>query len=173
MNSRLRIFPVMAVVLMLTGGLENPVAQVVGELAEMDRLEQRAQDLTAQSDPEGASQAFGKAAMMADLLSRETQNSSTQAVFQAASLLYRAQERGLRAMALFERTGGQPPAPAGVCHFLSQSIQELDASKGQLEHNTGISQENLKERRRNLFRKTHDWKNLFQGLQDDFACVTD
>ena len=49
------------------------LAQVVGKLGEMDRLEQQADDLAAQADPEGAALAIGKAAMMADLLTTESQ----------------------------------------------------------------------------------------------------
>jgi hypothetical protein len=93
-------------------------AQRIGEQAEMDRLEQQADDLIAQADPEGAALAIGKAAMMAELLTKDSQESDVKNLFQAASYLYRAQEFGLRALALFERTGGTPPAlPASANTF--------------------------------------------------------
>lgn len=106
--------------------LEDGAAQVMGNLAEMDRLEQRAEELAVQADPEGASQAMGKAAMMADILSKDAENASAQALFHAASLLYRAQEQGLQSMALFERMGGQTPAPAGVCQLMMHSMKQLN-----------------------------------------------
>lgn len=71
---------------------ETTHAQVIGELAELDRLEQRADELAAQADPEGAAQASGKAAMMADILTKEAKDPYTQNTFQAASFHYRAQE---------------------------------------------------------------------------------
>jgi len=57
------------------------LAQVVGKLGEMDRLEQQADDLAAQADPEGAALAIGKAAMMADLLTTESQKPAAREVF--------------------------------------------------------------------------------------------
>jgi hypothetical protein len=153
--------------------VDSVLAQVMGELAEMDRLEHQAEELAAQADPEGASQTFGKAAMMANILSKETQDSSTRTIFVAASLLYRAQERGLRAVALFERAGGQPPAPAGVCQWLSQSSQKLNEAEKHLEPNSRISQEDLQERQRHLLDKVHEWSQVFHELQEDFACTRD
>jgi hypothetical protein len=161
---------IQAVLLMCLWGVQESSAQLIGEVAEMDRLEQRAQELTAQGDPEGASQTFGKAAMMADILQKDAHDPSTQAVFQATSLFHRAQEQGLRAVALFERTGGQPPAPPGVCHFLVDSTQKLEKTHDQLEQISDISQDDLQERRRNLLRQAQEWTDLFQGLQEDFSC---
>ena len=146
------------------------LAQVVGKLGEMDRLEQQADDLAAQADPEGAALAIGKAAMMADLLTTESQKPAAREVFQAASLLYRAQELGFRALALFERTGGTPPAPAGVCQYLLQGHQKLADSKDQLERMTSVSPEEIKVRRENLLQKNEEWENLLLGLHQDFAC---
>jgi hypothetical protein len=146
------------------------LAQVVGKLGEMDRLEQQADDLAAQADPEGAALAIGKAAMMADLLTTESQKLAAGEIFQAASLLYRAQELGFRALALFERTGGTPPAPAGVCQYLLQGHQKLADSKDQLERMTSVSPEEIKVRRENLLQQNEEWENLLLGLHQDFAC---
>lgn len=148
-------------------------AQAIGELAEMDRLEQRADELAAQTDPEGAAQAIGKAAMMADILAKSAQEESARAVFHAASLQYRAQERGLRALALFERTGGTPPAPAGVCHYLFQANTKLQESKILLERTSHFFQKEIQTRRDDLVQQNEEWKNLFQGLQQDFECSKD
>jgi hypothetical protein len=153
-------------------GDNRTAAQGTGNLAEMDRLEQRADELAAQADPEGAAQTIGKAAMMADILMLPTQEPSTQAVFQAASMQYRAQERGLRALALFERAGGHPPAPAGVCHYLSQALTKLQESQTFLEQVVESSDEEIKSRRDKLVQGNQEWKTIFEGLQEDFECPT-
>ncbi|MGD9851509.1 MAG: hypothetical protein AB7T38_09595 [Nitrospirales bacterium] len=145
-------------------------AQVIGEQAEMDRLDQRADELAAQADPEGAAQASGKAAMMADILTKSAQDPSTQSTFQGASLQYRAQERGLRALALFERAGGTPPAPPGVCHYLHQATTKLSEAKTLLQHNSTISQNEITTRRNYLLKKNEEWEHIFMGLHEDFAC---
>ena len=145
-------------------------AQRIGEQAEMDRLEQQADDLAAQADPEGAALAIGKAAMMADLLTTESKKPATGEIFQAASLLFRAQEFGFRALALFERTGGIPPAPAGVCQYLFQGHKKLADSKDLLERTTSVSPEEIKVRREKLLQKNEEWANLLLGLHQDFAC---
>jgi hypothetical protein len=136
----------------------------------MDRLEQQADDLAAQADPEGAALAIGKAAMMADILTTESQKPATGEIFQAASLLYRAQELGLRALALFERTGGTSPAPAGVCQYLYQGHKKLADSKDLLERTPSVSPDGYKARRENLLQKNETWENLLLGLHEDFAC---
>ena len=145
-------------------------AQRIGEQAEMDRLEQQADDLAAQNDWEGAALAIGKAAMMADLLLKKAQESDATNIFQAASNLYRGQELGLRALALFEQAGGTPPASAGVCHYLAQGNQKLHHSKDLLENTTAFAQMKIKIRRKHLLDKTQEWEKLLQDLQEDFAC---
>lgn len=145
-------------------------AQAIGELAEMNRLEKQADELIAQADPEGAAQAIGKAAMMADILTQTAQEQSTRSVFKAAALQYRAQERGLRALALFERTGANPPAPDGVCHYLIQANTKLLDSKTLLEQTSHVFEEGMQTRRDNLVQRNEEWKNIFQGLQRDFEC---
>ena len=146
------------------------LAQVVGKLGEMERLEQQADDLAAQADPEGAALAIGKAAMMADLLITESQKPAAGEIFQAASLLYRAQELGFRGLALFERTGGTPPAPAGVCQYLFQGRQKLADSKDLLENTLSVSPEEISVRREKLLQKNEEWENLLLDLHKDFAC---
>ena len=145
-------------------------AQRIGEEAEMDRLEQQADDLAAQADPEGAALAIGKAAMMADILTKISQDPVTGNLFQAASTLYRGQELGLRALALFERTGGKPPAPSGVCHYLFQGNKKLNDSKNILQKFASTSSEEIKSRRKHLLQKNEEWENLLFGLHKDFAC---
>jgi len=146
------------------------LAQVVGKLGEMDRLEEQADDLAVQADPEGAALAIGKAAMMADILTTEFQKSAAREIFRAASLIYRAQELGFRALALFERTGGTPPAPVGVCQYLFQGHQKLANSKDLLERTPSVPTKEIKVRREKLLQKKEEWENLLLGLHEDFAC---
>jgi hypothetical protein len=155
---------------LLTG--TQSAAQYIGKHAEMNRLEQQADDLAAQSDPEGAALAIGKAAMMAELLTQEAPTAPTKTIFQAASHLYRAQELGLRALALFQRTGGTPPPPAGVCQYLDQANLKLDDSKDFLENIPVTSPKEKTNGRDHFLKKTEDWESLLQGLQEDFECYT-
>lgn len=136
----------------------------------MNRLEQQADDLAAQADPEGAALAIGKAAMVAGLLFQESTNPTVKKIFQAASRLYRAQELGLRALALFEQAGGTSPAPAGVCQYLDQGKMKLGDSRDLLDNTPGSSQEDIKIRRDHLLTKNEEWQGLLQGLHEDFGC---
>ena len=145
-------------------------AQRIGEQAEMGRLEQQADDLIAQDDPEGAALAIGKAAMMADLLIQKRQASDAKSLFQAASFLYRGQELSLRALALFKQTGGIPPAPPGVCHYLFQGNQKLNRSKDLLQKIHSTSLEEIKIEQQNFFQKNEEWKNFVQDLYHEFEC---
>lgn len=94
------------------------LAQVKGDEAEMDRLQARAEELIATGDPEGAALQMGRAALMAALLAKGGADTPSELVFRGAEQLYRAQEQGYRALALYQRAGGQPPASTGTCHTL-------------------------------------------------------
>ncbi len=145
-------------------------AQQIGKQAEMDRLELQGENLAAQADPEGAALAFGKAAMMAELLRTDAQEPATQKILHATSYLFRAQEQSLRALALFELAGGIPPASAGVCQYLDQGNRKLHHSKNLLEDTTAFPQMEITMRRTLLLDKSQEWENLLQGLHEDFGC---
>ncbi len=146
-------------------------AQRVGDQAELDRLEKQADDLAGQHDPEGAALAIGKAAMMADRLMNQSKEPAHKHVWQAGSDLYRGQELGLRALALFERAGGQPPAPAGVCHYLIQGQEKLQTSKNVLEKEQVMASEEFKIRQENLLDRNEEWGKWVQILFDEFQCM--
>ena len=146
------------------------LAQRVGEQAEMDRLELQADNLAAQNDPEGAALAIGKAAMMADLLTRNSNEPQGKKISQAAAHLFRAQEFGLRALALFDRAGGQAPASAGVCQYLVQGNQKLQHSKTFLEEMSYSPKKDLQLRQTTLLQKNEEWEDLLRDLHEDFAC---
>ena len=144
-------------------------AQRIGEQAEMNRLEQQADDLASQDDPEGAALAIGKAAMMAELLATDSRETNNEALHQAAGLLYRAQELGFRALALFKQTGGTPPAPAGVCQFLVQGQTKLHHSMKHLATNSAMPKESLQMTATHLIKKNEEWEYLLHALSEDFA----
>src|SRR4026208_1323853 len=90
--------------------------QTIGDEAELDRLRAKAEDGIARDDPGGAAQGMGRAARRAKRLSLVNRNDGTSArLYQGAESLFRSQEHGYRAMALFRRAGGQLPASSGVC----------------------------------------------------------
>jgi hypothetical protein len=148
----------------------NGFTQVIGEIGEMDRLEQQAEDAIANGDPEGAALSIGKAALMASLLAQKEQSPKTRVLYQAAKTLFRGQEQGYRAVALFERAGGQPPASKGVCQFLSHAAEMVKESQNGLEALEDIHNESLRERRQRHIAKAKEWKGLLQGLHLDLSC---
>jgi len=97
-------------------------AQVIGEHAELERLRIKADEAIANGDPDGAAMNSGKAALMAAQLAKREGDNSTGDWYRGAEALFRSQEHGYRALALFQRAGGNPPASTGVC----QSLQLAD-----------------------------------------------
>jgi hypothetical protein len=114
--------------------------------------------------------AIGKAALMAELLMKKVQEPEAKLNLQAASYLYRGQELGLRALALFEQAGGQPPAPLGVCHYLIQGNGKMADSKNFLQQIKFNSSDGINTRRKNLLKKNEEWGNILEGLFEEFEC---
>lgn len=134
MRSRLPISTVQCVkVICLCAGIAIFVtglsfAQVMGDAAEMDRLQVKAEEAIGSDDPDGAAMAMGRAALMAKrlgLLNKD--DSAAHRLYRGAESLFRSQEHGFRAMALFRRAGGQLPASSGVCGSLA-------LAQGNVEH---------------------------------------
>ncbi|MCA9419450.1 MAG: hypothetical protein KC592_00425 [Nitrospira sp.] len=147
------------------------LTQVTGEVGEMDRLEQKAEDAIANGDPEGAALSIGKAALMANLLAqKEDVTRQIRLLYQAADTLFRGQEQGYRALALFERAGGQPPASQGVCQYLSQAADKVKQSQNDLKALADFTNESFRERQQRHIGKTQEWEGLLQGLQEDLSC---
>lgn len=148
----------------------NGLAQVSGELGEMDRLEQKAEDAIANGDPEGAALSIGKAALMAKILAQKEEHQPTRFLYQAAETLFRGQEQGYRAFALFERAGGQPPASKGVCQYLSHADEKVKQSQNDLKALADFTNESLRDRQQRQIGKTQEWERLLQGLKQDLSC---
>jgi len=149
---------------------QSGFTQVIGDLGEMDRLEQRADDAIANGDPEGAALTIGKAALMAAFIAQKEESQNGRSLYHAAETLFRAQEEGYRALALFERAGGQPPASKGVCQFLSHAAEMVKESRDELKSLVDFPNETLRERRQRHIAKTEEWGDLLQGVQQDFSC---
>ncbi len=62
---------------------------VMGEKAEMDRLEVKAEEAMANGDSNGATLAIGRAALMASILAKKESNPKTKLVYASAEDLFR------------------------------------------------------------------------------------
>lgn len=147
--------------------------QVVGDEAEMDRLQARADELIANNDPEGAAMQMGRAALMAAHIAKRRGDAPAAQVYRAAEQLYRAQEHGYRAMALFQRAGGQPPASTGVCHT-AQAAQTGVAHALNTLAMDAPTQDRLSPPERTLHTRLRasadDWTTVVASLISDFQC---
>ena len=109
------------------------LAQVIGNEAEMDRLQGKTEEAMANDDPEGAAMTMGRAALLAKFLAKtHREDGSAVRLFQGAEILFRSQEHSYRAMALFRRAGGQLPASSGVCGSLSLAQRSLQQARTML-----------------------------------------
>ena len=151
--------------------LKTPAqAQVIGEQAEMQRLEHQANDLIANGDPHGAAQSIGKAAMMAGILAKQEADQNLKVMFTGVEALFRTQENGYRAIALFEQAGGQPPAPKGACQLLKLAQQHGKATQ---KHFSKVQLSNQSESNltvQDYLPKSKEWIDIIQELWADFDC---
>ncbi len=145
-------------------------AQLIGNEAEMDRLQGKAEEAMASDDQEGAAMAMGRAALMAKYLAKANQNDGAALhLFQGAEILFRSQEHSYRAMALFHRAGGQLPASSGVCGSLSLAQSSLQQAL------TMLTPENRKPGPRTaktlqLQQAAADWGTVIDSLIADYQC---
>lgn len=144
-------------------------AQVVGDHAEMERLRVKADEAIANGDPDGAAMTSGKAAMMAAHLAKVEGENPTGDWYHGAEALFRSQEHAYRAMALFQRAGGHPPASTGVCRSMQLANQEsqkatlwLGKRGGPLAKGTSADPP--------LSSVAVDWQRTLQDLNADFQC---
>ncbi|MFM8552719.1 MAG: hypothetical protein ACKOCD_10515 [Nitrospiraceae bacterium] len=162
--------------LVLALGSESPVlfAQVVGDEAEMQRLQARAEEAIANGDADGAAMHSGKAALMAGQLAKRHQAAPALAKFyRGAEALLRSQEQGYRAEALFQRAGGQPPASSGVCGTMSLAGQSVNQAMDLLEPErapaAALDPHRAAEARKFL-EQAQSWVKTLEGMEDDFQC---
>ncbi|UCE62771.1 MAG: hypothetical protein JSU59_07750 [Nitrospirota bacterium] len=155
----------------LIGELTGAEAQVIGEKAEMDRLEVKAEEAMANGDPNGASLVIGRAALMASELAKKEGHPQTKLVYEGAEDLFRTQENAYRALALFEQAGGQHPAPSGVCQLLSLAENHGRSASRKLSQATPGSAADSGDLYDRLTEKTQEWVQLVEDLRADFSCT--
>jgi hypothetical protein len=145
-------------------------AQAIGDEAELQRLQVKAEDAIASDDPEGAAMAMGRAALMAKRLSVVNGNEARSArLYSGAESLFRSQEHGYRAMALFRRAGGQLPASSGVCGSLA-------LAQGSVQHaladfaGAGPPPDALLGQAKRWRETAEDWVTVVAAMITDYQC---
>jgi hypothetical protein len=144
--------------------------QTIGDEAELERLRAKAEDAIASDDPEGAAMAMGRAALMAKRLSQVNQNDGAAAqLYQGAESLFRSQEHGYRAMALFRRAGGQLPASSGVCGSLALAQGSVQHALSDLAVEAPRSSA-LVERVKQWRGTADDWVTVVAAMITEYQC---
>lgn len=154
----------------LVSFLPDAIAQVIGEAAELDRLVHRADEAIAVGDPGTASMTIGKAALMASILAQQAKSPSLAILYKSAEAIFRAQENGYRALALFEQAGGHPPAPSSVCRLLSLAARHHQAAETRLSQVPADIGGGHQHFYRQLEETTQEWHDILQELRHDFDC---
>jgi hypothetical protein len=145
-------------------------AQTIGDEAELERLRVKAEEAVASDDPEGAAMAMGRAALMAKRLSLLNPNNGASArLYQGAESLFRSQEHGYRAMALFRRAGGQLPASSGVCGSLALAQASVQRALGDLVSRE-LPPDALGERVKRWRETADDWMTVVAAMITDYQC---
>lgn len=145
-------------------------SQVAGDEAELERLRVKAEDAMANEDADGAAMAMGRAALMAlHLAKRETDGLRSQ-MFQGAEHLFRSQEHGYRALALFRRAGGELPASSGVCGSLGLAQTEVEHSLHTLVATPSTGDRRVTQQAHELRQAAETWLTVLSSMQTDFQC---
>jgi hypothetical protein len=155
------------------GGESQPMAQVLGEEAEMERLHAKAEEAVAGGDADGAAMNMGRAALMAAQLQKRETHPLRQQFLRGSESLFRGQEHAYRALALFRRAGGQLPASSGVCGSLrlaqtsvDQAVKELGSSNPAGEPESSMIQRLAHQRA-----AAEEWVTVVAAMQTDFQCA--
>ena len=150
--------------------LGQSLAQVTGDAAELDRLRVKAEEAIGNDDPEGAAMSMGRAALMAKRLGQVHRDDVTAVrLYQGAESLFRSQEHGYRAMALFRRAGGQLPASSGVCGSLALAQGSVHHALSDLAQDPPPSAP-LAERAKQWRESADDWAVVVASMISDYQC---
>jgi hypothetical protein len=141
------------------------VGQVMGEEAELERLQQKAEEAMANDDADAAAMNIGKAALMAGQLASRQRDVGRTQWYRGAESLFRAQEHTYRAQALFVRAGGQLPASSGVCGSMKLAKQSLGKAVTLL-----VDADPGDGRLQNLHAMATEWVKTIDGMTADFQC---
>jgi hypothetical protein len=139
--------------------------QVMGEEAELERLQSKAEEAMANDDADGAAMNIGKAALMAGQLANRQKDAGRSQWYRGAESLFRAQEHTYRAQALFVRAGGQLPASSGVCGSMKLAKQSLGKAVTLL-----VDADPGDGRLQNLHTIATEWIKTIDGMTADFHC---
>lgn len=145
-------------------------AQTIGDEAELDRLRVKAEEAISSDDPEGAAMAMGRAALMAKRLAvLNKEDGGSARLYQGAESLFRSQEHGYRAMALFRRAGGQLPASSGVCGSLALAQSTVQRALSDLSGGE-TPQGQLNERAKRWRDTADDWVTVVAAMIGEYQC---
>jgi hypothetical protein len=149
------------------------VAQVMGDEAELERLRVKAEDAIANEDADGAAMAMGRAALMALHLAKRHTDGPRGRVFTGAEHLFRSQEHGYRALALFRRAGEQLPASSGVCGSLRLAHTEAEHSLQTLTAalSDGNNDPQVVRQTEDFRQSLETWMTVLGSMHADFQCV--
>jgi hypothetical protein len=139
--------------------------QVMGEEAELERLQNKAEEAMANDDADAAAMNIGKAALMAGQLANRQKDVGRGQWYRGAESLFRAQEHTYRAQALFVRAGGQLPASSGVCGSMKLAKQALGKAVALL-----VDADPGDGRLQNLHTIATEWIKTIDGMTADFQC---
>ncbi len=155
----------------LLSSLPLVMGQEMGAEPEMSRLEQRAEALIAQGDPEGASLSIGKAAMMATELEKQVSGKARGTFYRALQKLFRAQEQVFRALALFERGGGTPPASPALCLEFIQAQRKIEEARRLFQsQDLNVPEGSIAMRVQKRLTTIEEWQETVRTLRDDLDC---
>jgi hypothetical protein len=146
------------------------LAQVMGDAAEMDRLQVKAEEAIGSDDPDGAAMAMGRAALMAKrlgLLNKD--DTAAHRLYRGAESLFRSQEHGYRAMALYRRAGGQLPASSGVCGSLAMAQGSVEHALSELRQDSPPPP-SLTQRAKRWRDSADDWVIVVASMITDYQC---
>jgi hypothetical protein len=148
-------------------------SQVIGDEAELERLRFKAEDAMANEDADGAAMAMGRAALMALHLAKRHTDGVRGRIFQGAEHLFRSQEHGYRALALFRRAGEQLPASSGVCGSLRLAHTEAEHSLQTLTAvlSAGDADPQVVRQANDFRQAAETWITVLGSMHTDFQCV--
>jgi len=142
-------------------------AQVVGDDAELGRLQAKAEDAIGNDDADGAAMMTGRAALLSAQVAKK-QGGWSAGFHKSQEALFRSQEHTYRAMALFRRAGGQLPASSGVCGSLALARTSLNHT-ADLETPPSSDTRHLDEATR-LRASAENWRQVIDSLIAEYQC---
>lgn len=150
--------------------VEVSLAQLTGDAAEMDRLWIKAEEAMGNDDPDGAAMNMGRAALMAKRLGLlHKEEPAVLRLYQGAEALFRSQEHGYRAIALFRRAGGQLPASSGVCGSLTLAKSSLHRAQSDLSSETPPP-DSLIDHAKQWREAADNWSTVIASIIGEYEC---